>query len=47
MVESPRTVEERKKKEALKAQLKCPQDHKIVVYQNGFKRRVGPEGQVI
>ena len=48
MVEAPLDAAEAKKlKEEQEAMLKCSKGHKIVAYQNGFKRRVGPNGNVI
>ena len=38
--------EEKKQKELQEAILRCPSGHKIVFYQNGFKRRVGSNGNV-
>ena len=47
MVESQQTEEEKRKAEQLAKQLKCRQNHKLVVYQSGFKRRVDANGNVI
>ena len=39
--------EEKKQKEQRERIFRCPKQHKIVFYQNGFKRRVGPNGESI
>ena len=41
------TQEEKEAKKRQKFQLRCSHGHKLVVYQNGFKRRVNKSGQLI
>ena len=47
MVEAMDAAEAKKHKEKQEAMLRCKEGHKIVAYQNGFKRRQGPNGTVI